>query len=98
MGGGQMRLRRRKLKCCLALAVCACGSSLARATTFTWTNAAGGIFSTATNWTPIGGPPALATDLADFFISNAYTITFANSPVNGSFQAGDGTVTLNLNG
>jgi T5SS/PEP-CTERM-associated repeat protein len=89
--------RLKKAKYVLALAVCACGSFKASATTFTWINAAGGVFNNATNWNPLGAPSSSA-DVAVFSLNNTYTVTFSNSPVNGSLQVNDGAITFNLDG
>src|SRR5687767_2503831 len=42
-----------------------------RAVDYSWNNAGGGTFSTAANWTPGGGPPAVG-DKATFGLSTNY--------------------------
>lgn len=85
--------------CVILVAVLLCISSAlsASATTFDWTNAAGGPYATAANWTPVGGPPNSA-DTARFSLANTYTVTFSTSPFITALTQTQGDVTLNLNG
>ena len=79
----------------LALAVAA----PARAVSYTWNNAAGGNWDTATNWTPNGVPNATA-DTATITLAGTYTVTVVGSFTVGSVAIGgtSGTQTLSLPG
>jgi len=69
----------------------------AQADTLTWTNAAGGDFQTAGNWSPnaVPGP----TDVAIFTnLAGPYTVTWSANVTNLSVQVPAGTVTWNLQG
>jgi len=68
----------------------------ARASTFDWSNASGGTFGLAANWTPVGGPPN-SNDIARFSLPNTYTATFVNSATVNTLSQTQGDVTLNLN-
>lgn len=80
----------------LAIALCLAVASSALATTFSWSNASGGTYSNAANWTPAGGPPA-AGDIAQLTLANTYAINFTTSPTINTFTQTQGDVTLNLN-
>src|SRR6476619_7191277 len=69
----------------------------ASATSFDWSNASGGIFSTAANWTPVGGPPG-SNDTARFSLPNTYTVTVNSTTTVSALSQTQGDVTLNLNG
>lgn len=68
----------------------------ALAVTFSWSNASGGTYSTAANWSPAGGPPA-AGDIAQLTLANTYAIGFTTSPTINTLTQTQGDVTLNLN-
>jgi T5SS/PEP-CTERM-associated repeat protein len=68
----------------------------ARATTFDWSNASGGIFGTAANWTPVGGPPN-SNDTARFSLPNTYSVALNSSTNVGALSQTQGDVTFNLN-
>jgi len=68
----------------------------ARAATFSWSNASGGNYSTAANWTPAGGPPG-SGDIAQLTLPNTYAINYTTSPTINTLTQTQGDVTLNLN-
>jgi hypothetical protein len=63
-------------------------------TTYNWTNAAGGSFAIAGNWSPIRITPA-ATDILVFNLGSSYTVTNVNSATAlGRLTISAGTVTF----
>jgi T5SS/PEP-CTERM-associated repeat protein len=71
--------------------------SVSGATNYSWTNSAGGAYSLATNWTPVGGPP-LAADTAFFNLNATYTVVFPVNTFTSDFVIENGAVTFNLAG
>ncbi len=65
-----------------------------RAATVEWINNAGGVFSTAANWSP-GVVPG-SSDTALFDLSSPYVVTFSTSPILSALTQNDGFVTMNL--
>lgn len=80
----------------VAIVLCLAVASSAPATTFSWSNASGGTYATAGNWSPAGGPPA-AGDIAQLTLANTYAINFTTSPTINTLTQTQGDVTLNLN-
>ncbi|CAN5529920.1 hypothetical protein BH11PLA2_BH11PLA2_50330 [soil metagenome] len=66
------------------------------AQTYSWTNAAGGNFSTAGNWSP-AGPPGAGQD-ALFNNVASYSVNFTGTVTNNSFNVGVSNVIFLLNG
>ncbi len=64
------------------------------ATTFTWSNVAGGSWQTGSNWTP-AGPPTVV-DTAVFALDDAYTVTCEANATVDTLQVADGALTLSL--
>src|SRR5947209_20513791 len=89
--GSTFLRRRRRLGACL-LAVAAASPLTALAATDNWTNTAGGLFFTATNWNSNPVVPGNA-DTAAFSLNNTYTVQFNSSPTNTSFLMPQGNVT-----
>src|SRR4029078_12211831 len=79
-----------------AVFFCALCMPAAQASTFTWNNAAGGTFATASNWTPTG-PPSTSADVADFNLNAIYNVNFGTSATIGSLNLTAGVVTFPLN-
>lgn len=69
----------------------------AAAQTFSWSNAAGGSFHAAGNWSPAGGPP-LAAHNALFNLAGTFTVTFSSPVTNTQSTASAGNVTWALGG
>src|SRR5688572_7489405 len=66
-----------------------------------WNNAAGGTFSTGSNWSNGGGLPPDGDDFAHFQLNSAtppYTINFTNSPTTRGMYVHSNNVTWELNG
>ncbi len=78
----------------LALAVLVLAVPAAQAASKVWNNAAGGNWSTGTNWTPNGAPAA--GDDVDITLAGSYTVTLDVSTSIGTLQLGgaSGTQTL----
>lgn len=76
-------------------AICICFSTEAAAVTYDWNNSAGGTYSTAANWAPIGVPGA--NDFAQLSTGGAFTIAFSTSPSVNTLTQTQGDVTLDLN-
>src|SRR5262245_54998234 len=57
------------------------------ATSFTWNNVSGGLWGTAGNWNPVGGPPVVG-DTASFNPPNTYTVQLSG----GTGHVADGVV------
>ncbi|MEQ1903028.1 MAG: PEP-CTERM sorting domain-containing protein [Pirellulaceae bacterium] len=75
-------------------ALLAVGAITQAQTTYNWTNAGGGSYHTAGNWSPGGGPPTLI-DHSIFNLNNTYTVNFTNAPtLGGDFQVRNGNVTF----
>lgn len=80
----------------IAAAVLAClATSSLHALDRTWTNAAGGTFSTNANWDTVA--PGVG-DIANFTLNTTYTVTFTAGPTNTDLDVENGTVTFDLNG
>ena len=77
-----------------AALLCIGFASPARAVTYSWSNAAGGTFSNAANWSPIGTPSS--SDTAQFNLASTYTVTFNTSATVNTLTQSQGDVTLNL--
>jgi T5SS/PEP-CTERM-associated repeat protein len=87
-------MQRQHLFLAALLAICAACPSYA--TTFDWTNAAGGLYGTSGNWNP-SGPPT-SSDTARFSLANTYTVTLNTSTNVNTLTQTQGDVTLNLSG
>ncbi|MBX7072873.1 MAG: PEP-CTERM sorting domain-containing protein [Pirellulales bacterium] len=61
-----------------------------------WVNAAGGTFSGASNWSPLGAPGLSNT--AVFDLPNTYTVNFDGNVTNDVLSVRNGAVTFNLAG
>ena len=72
-----------------------CGSS-AEAQIFTWTNAAGGTFNVAGNWSP-AGPPTVNTHTALFNLNSTYGVTLTAPATSGTLSMSAGSVTMTAN-
>jgi hypothetical protein len=74
-------------------------TGVVRATDYTWTNAAGGDYSAAGNWTPSGGPPA-ADDTAILDGAPSAAVALSVDVTNHTLQAAAsaGPITLDLAG
>jgi T5SS/PEP-CTERM-associated repeat protein len=70
--------------------------SAAYGTDFTWNAAGGGIFETAGNWSPAGGPPNNGTDTALFDLASAYEVVFDGHVTNNDFEVTTGDVTFDM--
>ena len=75
-----------------------CLVSAAHADVKTWTNASGGAWSVAANWSPNGAP--LGTDVAVITLAGSYTVNLDGSPTIAGLVVGggSGTQTLAMNG
>jgi T5SS/PEP-CTERM-associated repeat protein len=83
----------------IAAAASATLAGSALGVTFSWTNAGGGTWGTAANWSPAGGPPNDAADVAVFNLFAAYDVTFGAPLVNYTnlrFDVTTGSPTLLL--
>jgi hypothetical protein len=92
--GSQNRRKIRTGACtvmCLAAPAWALLARQSAAATNTWTNAGGGDFFAASNWSP-AGPPAAADD-ALFNLADNYLVTFSGSPTNSQLLFHSGSVT-----
>jgi hypothetical protein len=84
----------------LVMAVTALLNRAARTADYNWTNAAGGNWNVASNWSPLGGPPTSLTDNATLgTLSGAYTVqlTDAQSVNNLTISAASATLTATGN-
>ncbi|MGI9429739.1 MAG: hypothetical protein ACR2NM_13845, partial [Bythopirellula sp.] len=66
------------------------------ATVFNWTDTFGGNFSSASNWSPAGGPPNDNADTAVFDLLAAYEVDFTSDVINRNLEVTTGTVTLDM--
>jgi T5SS/PEP-CTERM-associated repeat protein len=78
-----------------AIAICFCLATRATAAIYNWNNGAGGTFSTAANWAPVGVPGS--TDTVQLSVGGSFTISFSTSPNVNTFTQTQGDVTLDLN-
>lgn len=65
------------------------------AATFDWSNTLGGHFSTATSWSPSGGPPSV-NDIARFNLPNTYNVPLSGTTSLTGLLHTQGTLTLDL--
>src|SRR5579871_2262830 len=79
----------------VALLFALLSASMSFAATFTWTNTAGGLWTTAANWSPSGGPPT-ALDTALITTSGTYTVTNSGTAVASVLTLGGTTGTQTL--
>ena len=75
----------------------ALGANEAGAQTFTWLPTGGGIFNTAANWSPAGGPPNAVGELALFDLTNTQAITLQTSLTLSGHRIENGNITYQLN-
>lgn len=78
-----------------AVVFCICVTTQATAIQYDWNNSAGGAYSTAANWAPVGVPSS--ADLVQLSMGGAFTISFSNSPTINTLTQTQGDVTLDLN-
>src|SRR5262249_14172053 len=64
--------------------------------TFTWQPTTGGVFDTAPNWSPVGGPPG-SGDTAIFNSTASQTVIFQTNVTLASHQIENGAITFQLN-
>jgi T5SS/PEP-CTERM-associated repeat protein len=64
-------------------------TTTARGQTVSWTNVAGGLFSTPGNWSA-GGSPDVAAESALFDLNSTYTVTFTGPVTNGAATVNNG--------
>jgi len=86
---------RARLIFCFSLALSI--TTRASAQTLVWNNGAGGVFGTATNWTP-NTVPALSTHTAVFNLAANYIVTLNSSPSFGTLAMQAGSVAFNATG
>src|SRR5712691_7459758 len=80
----------------LAALFVTCAAATAGATTITWSNAAGGAWSNAANWSPATVPGS--GDIAVLpALSGAYTVTLDANPAAAQLSIAAGDPTLDLN-
>jgi T5SS/PEP-CTERM-associated repeat protein len=90
-----MKNWRRSLRYLFALSIpCALSQSNCFAQIYTWTNPAGGSFSSPGNWSPNGLPGSIGLTL--FNLSNSYTVNFNYSPTNVGMIVNNGDVTFDI--
>src|SRR4051794_34851493 len=87
-------IRARHLASAAATALCLVSSPLYAQVS--WSNTAGGVFSTGGNWT--GGVAPTVAQSALFAIANTYPVTFTTSPTTSGLFVNAGTVSFQTNG
>lgn len=88
-----MKFLHHSVRSLLALSIpCIIGQSYGVAQS--WNNPAGGLFQTASNWTP-AGPPG-SGQLAIFDLYDSYTVNFSSSVTNRGFHTRNGNVTFDI--
>lgn len=78
-----------------AVMFCICVTTQATAIQYDWNNNAGGTYSTAANWAPVGVPGS--ADTVQLSMGGAFTISYSSSPTINTLLQTQGEVTLDLN-
>ncbi len=78
-----------------AVMFCICVATQATAIQYDWNNSAGGAYSTAANWAPVGVPGS--ADTVQLSMGGAFTISYSNAPTISTLTQTQGDVTLDLN-
>jgi len=81
----------------VVVAVLFVGAAPAHAQTFTWQPTSGGTFNTAANWTPAGGPPNAAGEVALYTATTTQTVTLETSLTLSGHRIENGSITYQLN-
>ena len=73
------------------------GTRSAKAQTFTWQPTSGGLYNTAANWSPAGGPPNAAGEIALYTGTTTQTVILENSLTTSGHRIENGNITYQLN-
>lgn len=74
------------------------GVKFTSAQTFTWQPTSGGLYNTAANWSPAGGPPNAAGEIALFNGTATQTVTLQTNLTVSSHTISSGNITYQLDG